>query len=219
MANVPSDIAKKIAGSKPSGGGTKYKDGKYELEVVELKWKSGHRGESFIACLMIAEATRADYDQPVGKNKFPPVSPEPSKPGTTFDVVCNTTTNDSAYGDIKAFLLSLFGADDATTTDDEFIATLQTVVQANQPCRGMRIGGSTYRTEIQGNKRGNAGNDYVGMNWHTRPNHPDDVKARRAAQEKVPALAQSPDKPAPQDPGASIAKAMGAPAPVSAPTT
>lgn len=191
--SISETMLKKIAAAKATGGGRRYTDGKYLLEVLETKWKEGFKGESFIVKVNVKESEpnlEPDFLEDNGKPAAAPLAP-----GFTFDVVSNLTKNDMAAGNVKAYILALFGADENTTSDDEVIAAMKQVCAPGQPARGMLIRMETYRRRIQSGA--NVGKWFIGANWYNVPQTPEEISARRKVQESStavtvakPALAQ-----------------------------
>jgi len=190
------EMRDKLGKAKTTGGGNRYTDGKYLLEVEEMRLKeAGFKGTSVRTRFIVRESEPIlpdDFREDDGKVPLPPI-----KPGVSFDVVFNLTKNDMAYGNIKSEILALFGADEATTSEEEYLTTFDRCVSAGQPTRGMLIRMETFRRRIVNGD--NRGKWYVGANWATipaaegAPNEPAQVLTRRKASAAAP-------KPAPATP-------------------
>lgn len=161
MAKEKPAWAKAIQKAKTSKSGTPIRDGTYDLTVVNLIVREGHKGTSFIAEFVVDTCVPAREG----------VTPNPV--GSRCSYVTNLTKNEMGPGNAKAFLMALTGSDEGDMEDDEFLDALVNLVGDDQPMRGARIRDVTFF------KKTKAGADFTGHNWETIDQTPEDMAARR----------------------------------------
>lgn len=188
------DIAKKIAASRAAGGGNYLKDGKGICIVKALKQENLYKGETFIAELLVETSESIpglmENGQPVTANS----------PGSTFAFIQQFEEfPDVAFGNTKAFILTLMGESDESlvaaaaeikasrqkagtlakgedyTADDEFAAAYERLTGPQQPGRGMRISFETYRRVTK-----KSGKSLVLPHWEHVPQTVEQIAATRA---------------------------------------
>lgn len=155
----------KVAAAAPSFGSDWIKDGIGVLTVKTVLLEQKRAGAMFIVNFIVKE-----------------VKPKDGKPtntvgsGASWSV--NLSTNDSAAGNVKSFVMALMGVAD----DPAFAETFAELVNDDpthktlpyQPARGYDIGFETFHKETK------KGADFMGINWHNVLNPEADVAARRA---------------------------------------
>lgn len=161
-----------IAGAKTFGRADRFKDGRGVLTVRNVLQFRGQKGDQFVMEFKL-ESVEAKDGKPA------------NTVGATVGQALNLTTNQSAPGNAKAFVLALMGADDDPNlgeTIQELVNTDPIALGVNgkpmqvQPARGMRVGFETYHTQTK------AGGDFMGINFFTiNDNAPAKVAERRAA--------------------------------------
>ena len=170
-------IFAKIAQAQTTQGGNWIKPGRYLFCVERLILDSKRKGTCFIIELRVIESAPTDKD---AKGEWI----QPNAPGSKCSNVLNLDTNDSAAGNVKAFLLALYDEKEPEAADQklafaaEFAKAIEVVTEPDQPARGMLIADLTYTRKIEKGK--NAGGDFVGHNWAHVPGQADEaIKARR----------------------------------------
>lgn len=172
--SVNKAILDRIAGARASGGGNYIRDGQYTFTVLKLLLEQKYGGTCFIAELLVDSSNAV----------FTDVDPNP--PGSTCSFVVNLDGAGklSAPGNIKQFILALFGMDEAAVGAAEFSTALESMTSDKQPARGMVIGDETFRKFSRGGK--NAEPDSKGRapmtmhRWTTIKQTPDELRARVA---------------------------------------
>lgn len=159
------DIAKKIAGSRASGGGNYVKDGRGTGIIKVLKHEDAYKGEIFVAEILVesSEATERAAD---GNGMVPP-----NAVGSSFSFVqMFDEYPETALGNTKSFIFALMGETDESIAaaaketaaamakagksqkdiDEwdgamEFVEAYKRLTGSENPARGMRIKWETYR--------------------------------------------------------------------------
>lgn len=184
---LPKAFATKIAGSTVFGKADRFKDGRGVLIVKNVLSKAGQKGDMFIMEFVVDSVEPKDGKPCNGK-------------GDTIAQALNLTTNQSAPGNAKAFILALMGVEEDPNLASTITEICNDDPQAKdddgdllgvQPARGMRIAFETYHTTTK------AGADFLGVNYFTVPDRNADraaVAARREALalDKAPAQAAKP---------------------------
>lgn len=146
-------ILKKIAESSVSGGGNNIRDSRGRLVVKKLALEDGFKGSRFVAEFIV-----------VGSNKVHVTS---LKTGNILDIAPHTVgeevswvqmldEHDSAFGNVKGFILELFGEKEAS--NDEIFETLTRICglsddpKDNVDCSGMAVDYDTYRKVTRANQ-------------------------------------------------------------------
>lgn len=132
-----SEIAKRIAKAKASGGGNYFSDGRGRCVIKELSCTKKYKGLTFIAEM---EVLSSESFQDAVKKANPPGSQ------VSF-VQLFDEYPDTAFPNTKAFLLELTGDAEDDVTDDEFGEAFDRACSKDQPFRGMVIDYSTYRKD------------------------------------------------------------------------
>lgn len=143
-------IVDDIAGSKSTGGDNRIRDGVYDFTVKKILWEEKRSGPTFIAELQIVKSQdvseRDEHGAPVLANA----------PGTSASVVYVVSGSEDKKsvmkGNIKAFVLGLFGYADDQVTAEDFKKVFARVTGPEQAARGMLISGSTYRATSKAGK-------------------------------------------------------------------
>lgn len=182
---LPKEFATKIAGAQVFGKADRFKDGRGVLVVKNVISKRGQKGDMFIMEFVV-ESVSAKDGKPC------------NSVGDTIAQALNLTTNQSAAGNAKAFVLALMGADE----DPNLASTITEICNedanakdedgdalAVQPARGMRIGFETYHTVTK------AGADFLGINYSHVPDDGKNAERRAALGLDKPA---APGKPQPK---------------------
>lgn len=186
---LPPDLARKIANARSSR--PRYPnvyDGYYLFEVRKtLCEPTRNKGDAFILELGVVTATPMNSPESQGVT--------PNQPGTICAIV-NLLNQDSAPGNVKAFILGVLGLDEQSMTRQvehngqvvhvkltpdevsaEIAETFVEVVSEQQPLCGMLVSAQTYRTKIKSGP--NAGKPFVGVDWTYYPNQTGAVVAAR----------------------------------------
>lgn len=166
---LPKQFATKIAGASVFGKADRFKDGRGVLIVKNVISKAGQKGDMFIMEFVV-ESVEAKDGKPA------------NGVGDTIAQALNLTTNQSAAGNAKAFILALIGVDedpnlaetiteicnedpkalnyDANGLPEKDPTTGALSFMAVQPARGMRVAFETYHTTTQ------KGADFLGVNYY-----------------------------------------------------
>jgi hypothetical protein len=181
---VSNPLLEKIAAAKITQGGNNIKDGKYIFSILKILSEKKRNGNMFIVEMLVDESSSIpDIFEKDGK----PVHANAA--GTTVSWVLNLDNNDSAPGNIKAFVLGLFDESEADIDAEELQAkskgepsplatTLGELISREQPALGRKIVSETYRKLIKSGK--NAGQPFVGHNWRHVAQTPEEIAANRA---------------------------------------
>jgi hypothetical protein len=132
------DVFGKIAAASATKNGNNLRDGKYRLRIERFVLNTGHNGTCFIPEFRVMEAQKTEPDV------------EPNQPGATVSCVWNVSKHSSAPGNVKGFLLAVFGLNEASVPPDKMRELTAAAVGADQPLRGMEIDCTTIRRVNQG---------------------------------------------------------------------
>jgi hypothetical protein len=161
-------LGKLVQEARATGGGENITAGDYLWAVERLVEIDGYEGRSFIAELLVLEAEAIDEKV------------KPNKVGSSVSCVWNVTKQkEMALGNIKSFLMGLFGVPEDEITAD----VLDSVVdEEKNPMRGMRIAGRTMNKINQGRTNpANRGQVLVIPKWRTIEQTPEQVAEWRKA--------------------------------------
>ncbi len=133
------EILQKLSKATTSSGGNNLRDSRGRLAVKRLAFEDGFRGSRFISEFVV-----------VGSSKIPVVSLKtnetldiaPNPPGSEVSVLQMLEKHESAFGNVKQFILALYGEQEAS--DQEVMETADEVTKSNA-ARGMVIDYVTYR--------------------------------------------------------------------------
>jgi hypothetical protein len=177
MAFDRAALLKKIAAAKSNGGGVYIQPGQFILEVENILFESKYGGSTFIVEFIVRESISTE----AGK--------EANKVGTkcsSVDVVDKPgAAGDAAAGNVKAFVLGLYGLNAEEVSEAEFLEAVGAITEKDQPAKGMLIGCTAFTKP----KKTKPGEFLTAKRWTTVPQDADQIAARRAAQEKAPAQA------------------------------
>jgi hypothetical protein len=169
----------KIATAKPTLGSSIIKDGRYILEIDKLMIETKTGGTFFIAEMIVREA------QPLVEGV------QPNAVGSKASYVQNLDKHQSAPGNVKAFLLSLYDEKEpgdpleAAKFSAEFANAVEFSVGNSQPAKGMLIACETYHKLTRDGKK-----DLTLYRWTPVPaNSATEVQARRQALESAEKVA------------------------------
>lgn len=145
MALDRAAILKKVAAAQVSGGGNNIRDGRGQLVVKRIALESGYNGSRFVVEFAVVSSAKV----PVQSEKTgESLDVEPNPPGSDVSWVQMLDKHESAFGNIKGFVLSLFGEEDAS--EAELLETLEEVTGDPGACAGRVIGYETYRRITKG---------------------------------------------------------------------
>jgi hypothetical protein len=174
------NIFKKIADASVTGGGNNIRDGLYLLAVDKcILNDEAHSGTCFIVEFRVLEASPSGAVDENGK----PVLPNPV--GTTCSMVCNVSKHESAFGNLKKFLIAAlagvgYSADQVT---DELIK--QMFLDEPEMLRGVVVRDETYRGVNKGRANpANAGKPLTLNKWMTVEQTEEDIEAMKAFLDK-----------------------------------
>lgn len=134
---MASGYAAKIAGAKASQSSNFIKDGAYLFEIEKLLIENKRKGWMFIAELKVLEAVKTS----------PTVDPNPVGSSVGY-VVKLDDPNGMGVGNVKAFIMALYGVEESEVTADDIDEAVNTDPEATnaagkalavQPCVGMKI--------------------------------------------------------------------------------
>lgn len=169
-----SSVFGKIGSADVTQRGDFVRDGKYLLEVSEIRLFQGQSGPTHVAELIVREAVA----------KKAGVEPNAVGSKVSFVNVIAGKTKDVAPSKIKDFCLTLVGKDVKQTPAQEAASVVErmsgtdTDREKGKLARGMLIRGETYEFTSR------AGNHGVGINWtHVPGQTKEERQARAAAQE------------------------------------
>ena len=160
------DIAARIGQARANGGGNYLKDGRGIGIVKALKQENLHKGETFIAELLIESSEASGEVNPDGTSVGPP-----NPPGSTVSMIQQFEEfPETAFNNTKTFIYALMGETDesmaaaaietqkamakagkpkaeidAWDAAEEFAAAYTRLTSAENPARGMRIRFETFR--------------------------------------------------------------------------
>jgi hypothetical protein len=196
--------AEQMKKSRAAGGGDFLRDGSYLLTVLNLKHDNGFKGTKFVAEFLVDEAEGYDSVQNE-KGESIKVSPNAIGSRPSF-VQLYDKFEQTAYGNVKAFLMALDGA-----TEEEFDVMLESrkmktivngkeeevgiydyIVGPDQPYRGAQIKASTFRKWTKNQKT-----LLVLPKWAHVEQTDEQITARRKELDSVPGT-QTPPEAVPQ---------------------
>lgn len=162
------DLANKIASAHATVGGTPIRDGRYVMAVKSVMLKKTFKGDMFIAEFRVEEAEKTHHE----------IDPNPV--GSSCSLALNLTSNVSAPGNAKQFVLGLLGLDEAKTQNDTVAKKIMECVEGDgKKVRGMLVYCETYRKQTK--TGANAGKEGVYPRWsHVPEQTPQDIAARAA---------------------------------------
>lgn len=165
-----SALLKKIAESSASGGGNNLRDGRGRLVVKKLSLDDGFKGARFVTeAVVIASSKIPVTELKTGKT----LDITPNEVGSDLSIVHMLDKHESAFGNVKGFVLELFGEQDDSTNTTEFYDTLKELTEENA-AHGMVIDYSTYRKITSVNKV-----EIVLAKWSRVEQTPADIKRMR----------------------------------------
>jgi len=165
----------KIATARPTLGSSIIKDGRYILEIDKMMVAAKTGGTFFIVEMIVREA------QPLVEGV------QPNAVGSKASYVQNLDKHQSAPGNAKAFLLSLYDEKEPPESDPvalakfvaEFGEAMNFTMGPSQPAKGMLIACETYHKTTRDGKK-----DLTLYRWTPVPaNSAPEVQARRQALE------------------------------------
>ena len=169
------NIFKKIAEASATGGGNNIRDGIYDLVVEKCVLNDeAHSGTCFIVEFRVLKSQSAGVLDEQGK----PVVPNPE--GTTCSMVCNVTKHESAYGNLKKFLVAALGG--MGYTPDQITDDLikQMFVDEPEMLRGLVVHDETYRGINKGRANAaNAGKPLTLNKWSPIEQSEEDMEAMK----------------------------------------
>lgn len=183
MATNIQAALRKIAGAQVNQGGNFIRGGTYLLEVEKLIMEQKRKGMCFIGELRVIES--ADTATSLKGEEI-----KANKVGERVGEVQNLDGKgaDSAPGNIKAFVCALLGADPNATDEEELFEALQGteengehiagLLEPSQPMRGKLIRCEAFEKPTK------AGNPFTVKNWSYVEQAPEDIQARRKAQDE-----------------------------------
>jgi hypothetical protein len=155
----------RAAGTKPATtGGTYIVDGDYDFLIENLIMReSGFKGDSFVAELRVERADQTEHDV------------KPNKVGSSASYA-RVLNSDFQYQLMMAFMYQV-----AVATDDdlenmspkELEDWLKYCTGKEQPCRGVRISGRTYRTKTK------KGDVITAIRWSAKEQEGEEIAANR----------------------------------------
>ena len=138
-----------------------FKDGDYTLTILRVEVRRNDRGVFFIVEFLIESARAINAHQT-------------NSVGERVSICHNVERNDQALPNVVEFIAAAVGSPFAT--EAKIKDTIEQLTADDQPSRGMRIGGRTFRKE-----RFN-GDDFLGVNFYRVEEHdPAEVFNRRLA--------------------------------------
>lgn len=181
--------AKLMSAATVNGGGNNITDGCGTLVVKKLTWKPDTRdGAAFIGELQVLESQ--SYEGSVVKA---------NSPGSDVRIIqLFEKHKDTAPSNTKSFVMALLGITDADiveeakkslaekikndelepgetwTAEDEYFATLKSLVSEEQPAMGKKIRYSTFRKFTKDKSK-----ELVLPKWEHSPQTPEEVAAER----------------------------------------
>jgi len=156
MAMSPA-LAKKIADAKSSIGGINIRDGEYVFIVKRVLCESKFTGTYFIVEFEVKEAMKVDVVDKDGKVLDITPNKENSSCSVAFGVEAQGKAGQAALSNTKQFVCGLYGLDDKSTDEEEFMRRANDLTSDDQPARGMLVHCVTYRKVTQSGK--NAGKE------------------------------------------------------------
>lgn len=146
------------------------RDGRGRLVIKKLALEDGFKGARFVTeGVVIASSKIPVTELKTGKA----LDITPNEVGSDVSIVQMLDKHESAFGNVKGFVLELFGEQDDSTNTSEFYDTLKTLTEENA-AHGMVIDYSTYRKVTQVNKV-----EIVLLKWSRVEQTPADVKRMR----------------------------------------
>lgn len=178
MPNIQA-IAEAIAKANASRSGNFIKPGgKYLWEVANILINEGFGGTYYIAELVCRESEATGS---VGRDGKPEV---PNAVGSSASFVCNLSDpkQKSAAGNVKSFIMALFGVEEPEVTTEVVVETCSVIEKSGKitkvtPCRGMLIRDEAWRKP----QKGDASKDFTNHKWTTVEQTDEEIAARCAA--------------------------------------
>lgn len=147
MGMQRAEIFNKIATSTATSGGNNLLDGRGRLCVKRLIMDSGFKGERFVAETVVVNSAKIPVTE-IKTGRALDVAPNPVGSDVSIIQIFGTD-NQSAFGNVKSLILSLYSMQEAEVDAKEFANFLDQITQSSQPARGMVIDYSTYRKVSQ----------------------------------------------------------------------
>lgn len=136
-----------------------FKDGDYSLIVLRVEVRKNDRGVFFIVEFVVESAKAISTFQT-------------NSVGERVSICHNVQQNEKALPNVVEFIGAVLGARFAA--EDKIATSIEDLTAPDQPARGMRVGGRTFR-----NKRF-SGNDFLGVSFYKIDEHdPAEVFNRR----------------------------------------
>ena len=177
-------LAEMIAKSKASKSGNYIKPGgKYLWEVINVLVNEGFNGTFYIAEVLCRESVATNENGRDGK----PMVPNAAGATASFCVNLTDPKQKSAGGNVKTFIMALFGVEEVEVTA-EVIAETCSVVDGKSgrttkvtPCRGMLIRDETWQKP----QKGDSSKDFTYHRWTTVPQTDAEILARTVELDKT----------------------------------
>lgn len=182
MGLTREQLLKKIAGATTSGGGINLRDGRGRIAVKTMLLQDGFKGSRFVMEGVIVSSAKIPVTElKTGKT----LDINPNEPGTDISWVQMLDEHESAFGAVKDLVLKLYGEDESSITNEDFIATLDELTTKNSAL-GMVVDFGTYRKVTRANSI-----EIVLPKWATVEQSPDDIKAMKKWLESLTSQAQT----------------------------
>lgn len=167
---LPESIAKGIANAaNPIYRCDNIRPGRYIFAVAKIEGKSGFKGNRFLAEFVTKQAVKTIEGI------------EPNAVGSRTKIIEMLDNNTYALGRVKAFVLALTGTQEHETTTEEIMATLNELMEKDQPGRGMLIACDAQPSQ----KCDDRGVPYVNNRWQNVVQDSALVTASRAELDKL----------------------------------
>lgn len=172
------DYLKQITEAKTFERGNRITDGAYLWEVLSIKIEKKRAGVMFIAELLCRESMPVTIDPKLAEKNEDVTKVKPIAVGEKVGYVVNLNSGDSAFGNVKAFMLGLDGTDPKAINAAEFEKMLGLSLSPAQPFRGAFVRSTSFRQPIAKPKSADR-TVFLGHNWAFVPQTAAEISGRR----------------------------------------
>lgn len=173
------DYLDQIANAKTFTQGNSITDGRYLWLVKQILVEKKHKGVMFIAEMKCIESAPVTIDPKLAEKGEDLSLIKPVGVGESASYIVNLNNGDSAFSNVKSYMLGIDGSDPKSVNPVEFRNMLDAARSAAQPFRGAYVRSESYRKPIKNPKSADR-TIFMGHNWMFVPQTPEEIAARRA---------------------------------------
>lgn len=144
-------LLRKIAESSVTSGGNNIRDGRGRLAIKKLSLEDKFNGAVFVAEFVVVSSSKIPVTALSGPNAGKALDIEPNEPASEVSWVQLLDKHINALGNVKGFVLEIYGFKADEITNDDFMDTLDVLTKENK-AEGMLLDFSTYRKVTDTNK-------------------------------------------------------------------